>query len=152
MKDEPTNDDEKHLQITLDPGLATAIRRRAEPAGRADDLEGFALDLLASALVARGWFYGVVLLVQDDQGPDWEWRAMAWDADDAHVVDGALVLTDAAGRTTMTVAPGRWKEATKRIEADRGAFEYKPVPDETAKAFKTAARVQQGWPPLTSSS
>lgn len=144
-------DHEKHLQIQLDPALATAITRRAEKAGRADDIEGFAHDLLAQVLIPRGWFYGVLLLLQDDDGPDWQWRAMACDAEDAHVVDGALVFTDTAGRTTLTLAPGRWKEATMRLETDRAAFVYRPVPDETANAFKAAARAQQGWPPLPSS-
>lgn len=144
-------DHEKHLQIPLDPALATAITRRAEKAGRGDDIEGFAHDLLAAALIPRGWFYGLLHLLQNDDGPDWQWRAIAWSADDAHVVDGALVLTDTAGRTTLALAPGRWKELTRRLEVDRAAFEYRPVPDETANAFKAAARVQQGWPPLPSS-
>ena len=144
------NDHETHLQIPLDSELAAAIARRAQQAGRGDDIEGFVHDVLADTLIQRDWFYGVLLLLSDSDGPDWQWRAMAWTAEDARVVDGALVLTDAAGRTTLALAPGRWKEVTKRSESHRSAFEYTPPPDDIANAFKAAARAQQGWPPLPS--
>jgi len=138
-------DNDQILQIPVSGELAEAIGRRATTAGRGDDVDGFLRDVVTSATEPRGWFYGVQFLMVNDDGPDWEWRTYAVDADDARVVDGALVFTDAAGRTILALAAGRWKEVARRLERDRQLFGYKQLPEAVAVAFKAAAARQQGW-------
>lgn len=138
------DDNDQILQIPVSRELAEAVARRAATAGRGDDVAGFLHDIVASAAQPRGWFYGVQFLMVNDEGPDWEWRAYAVDADDARVVDGALVFTDAAGRTVLALAAGRWKEVARRLERDRLLFGQKRLPDEVAAELKAAAARQQG--------
>lgn len=139
--------DEPITSIPLDLDLAAVIARRAESAGKSDDLPGYVHDVLEAAFSTREWFYGVEILLVNKDGPDWEWRVVAVDAAGAHVVDGALLFTDSVGITFMGFAPGRWKEFSRRLEVDRHMFNYEPVPEPVARAFKLAAARQQGWPP-----
>ncbi len=139
------DDNDQILQIPVSGELAEAVTRRAAAAGRGDDVAGFLRDIVASAAEPRGWFYGLQFLMVNDEGPDWEWRTYAVDADDARVVDGALVFTDAAGRTILALAAGRWKEVARRLERDRLDIRYQPVPEAVAAEFKAAAARQQGW-------
>jgi hypothetical protein len=89
-------------------------------------------------------FYGVVFLVVNLEGPDWEWRAYPVDADRVDIVDGAAVFSLNDGTVLMAFAPGRWKEISWRPEIDREVFQYKPVPPEVAEKLQDTARKRDG--------
>lgn len=104
------------IQATVPAVLAEQIERVAQSRDRSTS--AFVRDVLAAAIDTTGTFYGTRMLRATDE----EWINVAMPYANVVVIDGALVFQNAAGLTQSIIAPGRWVESNRRIEADRALF------------------------------
>lgn len=109
---------------TIQTVVSDELHARLERLAQTRDLSISALtrDVLESATKTAGTFFGVVMCRSNAEASSDQWFAIALDGPEADVVDGSLIVRNHAGLAQVIVAPGRWRECSRRIEADRAVF------------------------------
>lgn len=107
------------IQTTVNETFAAQLELLATARGQS--VAAYVRDVLAGSMETAGTFFGVSMrrTGAQEEGP---WFSHAVSYPHVTVQDGALVFQSVAGRTECVIAPGRWRECSRRIERDRMLF------------------------------
>jgi hypothetical protein len=88
-------------------------------------VSALARHVLTNVVAADGTFFGVMMqsasAVADRAENEWFSTALSYPAVD--VIDGALVFRGLTGEIEAAIAPGRWRECSRRLNIDRPVFD-----------------------------
>ncbi|MBN7355522.1 Uncharacterised protein [Mycobacteroides abscessus subsp. massiliense] len=107
---------------TVVPDEFAAVFEEAASA-RGLTVSSYARQVLMGAVKTDGTFFGVVMCRANSEVDSKRWFAKAMPYAHAEVVDGALIFRNPGGRAEVVIAPGRWRECSRRLDVDRDVFD-----------------------------